>query len=212
MGARELRGDEVDVVIHGANDGVGHRLAGMSSLRGIADQLLDPLQVDDGHYAYQKIHVARHIVILGDHTAVQPFIKQQIGIAGQMLPGGEGAGHLVEGHCLVKAVQVAAILAITILPIALKKALQQPEVIGLRAKIADVAPLFARLADRNIHFRSGVAVKTVTFHHRRGISQLMEHGAKGVGGGGGAGSGRTGNGNNGVLGRHGILSSLGIPL
>ena len=71
---------------------------------------------------------------------MQSFVEQQIRLAGQILPGGEGARHLVERHCLVEAVQIAPVLAGAALAILLEKGLQQTEVVGLRAEVADMPP------------------------------------------------------------------------
>ena len=41
---------------------------------------------------------------------------------------------------------------------------QQAEVVSLGAEVADMPPGVARFADRHVHFRAGVTVKTVAFH------------------------------------------------
>ena len=57
--------------------------------------------------------------------------------------------------------QIAPVLACAALAIFLEKGLQQTEVVGLRAEVADMPPLLPGLADSHVHLGPGVAVKTV---------------------------------------------------
>jgi len=45
-----------------------------------------------------------------------------------------------------------------------KGLLQQAKVVGVRTKVADMPPGIARLADRHIHLRTGIAVEAIALH------------------------------------------------
>jgi hypothetical protein len=45
-----------------------------------------------------------------------------------------------------------------------ERVFQQAEVVSFGAKIADMFALIARFTDRHVHFRTGIAVKTVAFN------------------------------------------------
>ena len=48
----------------------------------------------DRHHADEQIDVARDVHLGRHHRAVQPFVEQQVGARGHVLPGGESAGLL----------------------------------------------------------------------------------------------------------------------
>ena len=79
-------------------------------------------------------------MLLRDDAAVQPFVKQHVGIFRQRLPRRKRAWHLVPGHRFVVGVQIFARLAFARIAVVDKGLLQQAEVVGFRAEIADVAP------------------------------------------------------------------------
>ena len=79
----------IDVVRHPTQDGVHRGLGGVSPFSVVAGDLLNPFQVGDRHNADQQIHQRRHVVFIGDHTPVQTLIEEQVGTAGNRLPGGE---------------------------------------------------------------------------------------------------------------------------
>lgn len=66
----------------------------MAAIAGIAYQLLYPLQVNDRYYADQQIDVLSHVVVFGDHAAVQALLEQHVGRCRKWLPGCESAGYL----------------------------------------------------------------------------------------------------------------------
>ncbi|MNC76265.1 hypothetical protein D3C75_1279500 [compost metagenome] len=78
----------------------------MATLAGIADQLLDPLQVDDRHHADQQIDMFGYVNLIGHYAAVQPFVEQDIRRGGQWLPRREGARYLIVRHGLVVGMQI----------------------------------------------------------------------------------------------------------
>ena len=86
VGARELRADVVHVVVHAAQDHVGHRFGGVAARRLVAMQLLDPFQVDHRSHADQQVDVPRDVDLVGHDGAVQPFVEQQIRVRRQLLP------------------------------------------------------------------------------------------------------------------------------
>jgi hypothetical protein len=61
----------------------------------VAVELLNPLQVDDGHHADQQVRVLGDVDLGRDHRAVQAFVKQQIGAVGT-----SSHGVKVPGSCL----------------------------------------------------------------------------------------------------------------
>ncbi|MNV80749.1 hypothetical protein D3C71_1743720 [compost metagenome] len=81
--------------------------------------------------------------------------------------------------------------------------LQQAEVIGFGAEIADMAAEIARFADRRVHFRPGVAVETVAFQLGGADVQLLKDFTERHAGGGGAGPAGAGHCDNGMFGGHG---------
>ncbi len=83
VGLGELRADIVHVIRHPPQDGVGHRLLGIAAVAAVAMQLLDPLQINDGHHADLEIGMLRDVDLLGHDRAVQAFIKQEIGFSRQ---------------------------------------------------------------------------------------------------------------------------------
>ncbi len=101
MGARKLRGDKVDVVLHRADHRVHHRLPRVAAFAGVADKLLDPLKIDDGHHADQKVDMVCDVVLRRHDAAVQAFVKEDVSRLGQRLPGREGPRNLVPRHGFV---------------------------------------------------------------------------------------------------------------
>ena len=65
---------------------------GVAAVAAVAMQLLDPLQIDDGHDADLEIGMLRDIDLVGHDRAMQAFVEQQIGLFRQRPPFGEGAG------------------------------------------------------------------------------------------------------------------------
>ena len=70
MGTGELRRDVVEVVVHRAHDRLHYRFAGMATIPGIPDDLLDPLEVDNRHHANQQVDMLGRIDLSIDHTTV----------------------------------------------------------------------------------------------------------------------------------------------
>ncbi|CNV24865.1 Uncharacterised protein [Salmonella enterica subsp. enterica serovar Bovismorbificans] len=117
MGTRELRRNVIDVVVHGTHHGIHHRFTGVSALAGVANQFLNPLEVDDRHHANQQINMTRDIMLWGDDAAVQSFIKQHIGRFRKRLPGGKRAGNLIPRYGFIIGMQIFTRLAFTRLPV-----------------------------------------------------------------------------------------------
>ena len=166
VGAGKLRGDEVDVIFHRSDDGVHHRLPGVAALAGVANEFLDPLEINDRHDPDQQVDMAGDIMLRRDNPAVQPLIEQHVRRLRQRLPRGEGSRHLIPRHGFVIGVEVFTRLTFAMAAIVDKGLFQQTEVVRLRAKVADMFALIPRFADRHVHFRAGVAMKAVAFHLR----------------------------------------------
>ena len=79
IGARELRGDVVDVVGHAAHDGIHDRLGGVATFRIVTMDLLNPLQIDDRHHADTQVDILGYVIIAIYRQAMQTFVEQQIG-------------------------------------------------------------------------------------------------------------------------------------
>ena len=128
--------------------------------------LLNPLQVDDGHHAYQQVHPLGDVDIAGHHTAMQAFIEQDVGTVRDGFPGREGAGRAVVMGGLDLVVYVITLLTGAGLAVAAKQLFQLVEDIGFRAEVAEGMALLARLFHGLFHLRPVVFVETVAFHHR----------------------------------------------
>ena len=87
-------------------------------------QFLDPLEIDDGHYADDEIGVPGDVHLRSHHGAVQAFIEKQVGSLGNLLPWSEGTGLLPVRARFLLVVQVAANLAAARFPVAAKQLLQ----------------------------------------------------------------------------------------
>ncbi len=84
---RKLRGDDLHVILHAAQDGFRHVLRLVTAQRRVAMDFLDPFQVDDRHYANQQIGILHNVERVGFNPAMQSFIKQQIGFRRHLFPG-----------------------------------------------------------------------------------------------------------------------------
>ena len=80
MSAGKLRADVMHVVVHPAQDHIGNCLRGVPAGRFVAVQFLDPLEIDDRSNTDQQIDVLGDIDLIGHDRAVQPFVKQQVGV------------------------------------------------------------------------------------------------------------------------------------
>ena len=63
---------------------------------------------------------------------------------------------------------------------------EQTEIVGLWPEVADVFAEIARLADRHVHFRAGIAMKTVAFYLGGAQVELRENLTKREAGGRGS--------------------------
>ncbi|MNZ43614.1 hypothetical protein D3C78_612210 [compost metagenome] len=158
----------------------------MAALAGVAGEFLDPLQVDDRHYADQQIDMPRHILLRRHHTAVQSFVKQHIGRFRERLPRRKRARHLVPRHGFVIGVQIFTRLPCSGMAVLGKGLFQQTEIVGVWPEIADVFAEIARLADRHVHFRAGIAMKTVALYLGGAQVELRENLTKREAGGRGS--------------------------
>ena len=154
------------------------------------------------------IGVLRDVHGLGHHRAVQPFVKQQVGVGRQVLPVGEGARRLAVGPRLLLAVQVTAGAAAAGLGVAAEQRLELHEEVVLRAEMAEVRIAASRLLGHLLaHRRSVVAVEGVAFDER-GLDPLAAKDlVEGLRHRGGAGSRGAGDGDDGVADRHGAQAS-----
>ena len=105
-----------------------------------------------------------HILLRGDNAAVQSLIEQDIRRFRQRLPGRKCPRNLIPRYGLIVGVQVFTRLTFARLAVFNEGLLQQTEVVSFGAEIADMPPGIACFANRHVHFRTGIAVKTVTFH------------------------------------------------
>ncbi len=164
MRVHELRADVVHIVRHTAQYGIGHGLGAVAALGLVAPELLNPLQVDDGHHTHQQVGVLGDIDLGRDDRAVQAFVEQQVCALGHLFPRSEGAGFLLVGRGLFGVVQVFSALAGARCGVVTKQGFQLGKQIVLRSKMAEVVVArslgFGGLA---LHLGAVVAVKTVAF-------------------------------------------------
>src|ERR1700730_7509581 len=92
IGFSELWTDEAHVVGHPAEDCVGHCFARVPARCTVTVNFLDPFKVDHRHNADLEVDMRTNIDFVGDDSAVQPLVEQNIGIFGQGLPVRESAG------------------------------------------------------------------------------------------------------------------------
>nr|BFF12569.1 hypothetical protein GCM10025699_38720 [Microbacterium flavescens] len=59
----------------------------MAAFAGVANKLLDPLEVNDRHHPDQQVDMAGDIMLRRDNPAVQPLIEQHVCRLRQRLPG-----------------------------------------------------------------------------------------------------------------------------
>ena len=205
MRACELRADEMHVVVHAAQDGVGDRLGGVAAGALVAVQLLDPLQVDHRHHADQQIDEARHVDVLVLHGAVQALVEQQVGAGRQLFPGGEGAGFLFVRLGFFGAVQVLAALAAAGLGVGAEQVLEFAEEVGLGPEVAQLATA-ADFAGGELfaHGLAVVGVEAVALDDGRGDAFTAEDFLEGALHGASAGTGRAGDGDDRMAFGHGV--------
>ena len=152
-------------------------------------QLLDPLQIDDGHDADGQIGVLRHVHLRRDDGAVQPFVEQQIGVPGNLLPVGERARLLIERFRFLVVVQVAADLPAPALAIAAKQGLELLEHVVLRAEVAVMLiALRGGFRHLDLHGFAVVAMKGVAFDQGGSDAFAPEYPIEGARDGCGAGA------------------------
>ena len=89
VGLAELWADEVYVVGHAAQDGVGDRVGAVATGRLVAVEFLDPLKVYHRNNADLEVHVLAEIDVPGHDGAVQPLVEQQVRTLFEVLPVGE---------------------------------------------------------------------------------------------------------------------------
>ncbi len=204
VGARELRRDVMHIVGHAAQDGVHHRFLRVAALDLVAVQLLNPLQVDDGHHAHQQVHLLGHVDLARGVTAVQTFVEHQIGTRLDVLPIGEVARLDAEFGRLARIVDVLAHLAAAGLAVGLEHGFQFAQQIGVGAEVAEVTVargflLFHLLA----HFHAVELMEGISLDDLRGELFAAEDVLEAAHHRGGAGARRPGDGNDGMFDRHG---------
>ena len=89
--SRELRADEVHVVRHARQDRLDGFVVRVAARRLVANELLDPFEVDHRHDADFEVGVHRDVHLRRHHRAVQPLIEKQVGATRQIVPLGERA-------------------------------------------------------------------------------------------------------------------------
>ena len=70
VSARELWRDVVHVIVHAAQDSIGHRFCRVAALGAIAVNFLDPLKVNNRHDADQQVDIFGHVHCVGYHTTM----------------------------------------------------------------------------------------------------------------------------------------------
>ena len=115
---RKLRTDVIHVVRHAPQDGIDDGFGGVAARLLVAVELLNPFQIDDRNDTDGKVGVPRDVHVRRDDGAVQALVKQQVGIAGNLLPFGKGPRLLLEWFRFPFIVQVTADLAKTLSPAA----------------------------------------------------------------------------------------------
>ncbi len=96
------------VVVHPAQDALGHRFQGIAPHVGVPVDFLNPLQVNGGHHADEQIHVLGHVHRTVFESAVEAFVKQHVRFRRQGRPRGEGADFLAPGRRIHLVVDVVA--------------------------------------------------------------------------------------------------------
>ena len=155
-------------------------------------QLLNPLQIDDGHDPNQQIDVLPDLNVFVRRCAVQPFVEQHVGRLGQIFPLGERAGLLTERRGLVLVVQISAPTSATAVAVSPEQTVELGEQIGVRPEMAELMIAARdRIGHLLLHARTVVAVKAVTFHERGRDGFATKDLLEGSHDRRGAGSGRT---------------------
>ena len=104
----------------------------------------------------------RDVHFVGDDTAMQALVEQEVGAFGNVVPGREGAWLLLEGRGLLGVVQIGAHLAPARLAIGLEGRGQLLEQVGAWTEMADVrVALVLRLGHQRAHLRTVVAMERV---------------------------------------------------
>jgi len=192
----------VHVVVHAPQDGVHHALLGIATLAGVAVDLLDPLQVDDGHDADQQVYVLGDVHTIGDEAAVQALVEQQVGARRQALPGREGADWLAVFGGIGLRMQILADLAFAVLAVAAEQLLEPVEQIGGRAEVAEVLAADGGPMQMLAHLLPVVGVEAVALDDGGAQVHAREDVLEGGFGRTGSGPGGTGDGDDGMFGRH----------
>jgi hypothetical protein len=143
--------------------------------------------------------VARNVDLGRDHRAVQAFVKQQVGVVGQLLPLGEGAGLLLVGRGLDRVMQVLAAQPRAGFGVAAEQPLELGEEVVLGPEVAEVlvaAVLGLELA--RAHLLAVEAVEAVALDHRGGDLLAAKDVLERARDRRGAGAGRSGDRDDGV--------------
>ncbi len=137
MGPGELRADVVHEVGHPPEDGVGHGLRRVAPRGLVAVDLLDPLEIDDGHDADEKVGIACHVHLVGGHSAVQPLVEQEVRFGRNILPRRECAGRLLVRDSLFIVVEVLAVSATAVDSVVAEQRLKLFEQVGGGTEMAE---------------------------------------------------------------------------
>ena len=211
MRVLELRHDEVHVVGHAPQDGVGHGFGAVATLVLVAPEFLYPFQVDDRHHPHAQVGVLGDVVLRRDHGAMQAFVKQHIGVCCNVFPRGEGAWLLLVGGSLLGVVQVLAGPPLAALAVAAKEVFNLAKEVVFCAEVAEVlVTLQLGLGGAALHFQAVVAVKAVALDDGGFDAFASKNVGKGAGDGAGARPGRSGDGDDGMTFRHGKALVLKI--
>lgn len=197
--------------MHPAQDGLLHGLEGVAAGLRVPVDLLYPLQVGDWNDADQQVGVAADVDLLGDDRPVQAFVKQAVGIRGNVFPGCEAADLQATAGGFFRVVKVMAAPATPRFAIGAEEVFELFEEVGFRPEVTDsTEALVLRIDDEFADLAAGVAVKTVALDDG-GVDLLApENAFKGVLDGRRAGAGRAGHHDDGVLHGHGLLQKMSV--
>ena len=134
----ELRADEVHVVGHARQDRVDGFVVRVAARRLVANELLDPFEVDHRHDADLEVGVRGDVHLRRHHRAVQALVEQQVGAARQILPRGEGADRSAVLLRFMLVVNVVARAPAAALAVAAEHFLELGQQVRLLAEMAEV--------------------------------------------------------------------------
>ena len=140
------------------------------------------------------------IILWRYQPAVQAFVKQQIGAAGQCLPFSESADLAAcLDHLLVLGMYVVPIGTAAALAILLKQLLKAVKQIGLDSEVRKLVFALRLLTSQTGQLLACIAMEGVTIN-KRGVHILAhEHALKSTPDRGSTGTGRAGNGYDRIL-------------